>query len=92
MSSPTPGTRATPPDTVIGHDEDVVSGFYSHGTVLSLAHRAASLVVEVPKAEHEKVILELSCIHETLSKTQSALVATQARVQALKLIQTQIKA
>ena len=34
--------------------------------------------------EHEKVLLELSGLRETLGKTQSALDATKARVQALE--------
>ena len=41
------------------------------------------MVVGVPKEKHEKVLLELSVIRETLGKTESALDAMQARVQAL---------
>ncbi|CAI5714208.1 unnamed protein product [Hyaloperonospora brassicae] len=84
-SSPTPGTLATSPDTGIGHDDDVVEGFSPHGAGGSLAHRAASVVVGVPKKEHEKVLLELSGLRETLGKTQNELGAMQARVQALEL-------
>uniref|UniRef100_M4C5J8 Uncharacterized protein n=1 Tax=Hyaloperonospora arabidopsidis (strain Emoy2) TaxID=559515 RepID=M4C5J8_HYAAE len=84
MSSPTQGTLATLPDIGIGHDDDVVPGVPPHGTGGSLTHRAASLKVGVPKEEHEKVLLELSGLGETLGKTQSALDATQARVQELE--------
>ena len=84
MCSPTPATRATSTDNRIGHDDDVDSGVSPRGTGGSLAHRAASVVVGVPKEEHEKVLLEMSGLRETLSKTQSALDATQARVQALE--------
>ena len=48
-SSPIPGTHATSPDLGIGHDNDVVSGVSPHGTSGSLAHRAASVEVGVPK-------------------------------------------
>ena len=89
-SSTTPGTHAISPDTGIGHDDDVVSGASPHGTDGSLAHRAASVVGGVPKEEHEKVILELNGIRETSDKTQSALDAMQARVQALELSQVRV--
>ena len=92
MSSPTPGTRATSQNIGIGHDDDVVSGVSPHGTGGSLAHRAASVEVGVPKEEHEKVLLELNGLRETLGKTQSALDATQARVQALESGHTWMKA
>ena len=36
--SPTPGTLATSPDTGIGYDDDVASGFSPHGTGGFLAH------------------------------------------------------
>ena len=49
MSSSTPDTRATSPNTGIRHEDDVVSGVYPHGTGGSLDHRAASMVVVVPK-------------------------------------------
>ena len=71
-SSPTPGTLATSPDTGIGPDDDVVSESSPHGTSGSLAHQAASVVVGAPKEEHEKVLLKLSGLRETLGKTQSA--------------------
>ena len=45
------------------------------------------MVVEVPKEDHEKVLLELSGLRETLGKTQSALDAMQARAHALELVQ-----
>ncbi|CAI5742841.1 unnamed protein product [Hyaloperonospora brassicae] len=84
-SSPTPGTLATLPDTGIGHDDEVAKGVAPYGTGSSLAYRAESVVVGVPKEEHEKVLRELSGLQETLGKTQSALDAMQARVQTLEL-------
>ena len=91
-SSPALGTLSTSPDTGIRHGDDVVAGVSPHGTGVSLAHRAWSVVVGVPREEHEKVLLELDIIHETLSKTQSALDAMQARVQTLELRQVRIQA
>ena len=85
MSSPTPGTLATSPDTGIGPDDDVASGVSPYGTGDPLVHRAASVVVDVRKEEHMKVLLELSRLRETLGKTQSAFEAIQARVKALEL-------
>ena len=78
-----PGTRATSPDTGIGHDDDVVSGVSPHCAGCSLSHPAPSLVVGVPREDHEKVLLELSGLPMTLGKTQRALDAAQAHVQAL---------
>ena len=48
--------------------------------------------VGVPKEEHEKVLLELNGLRETLGKTQSALDATQAHVQALESGHTRMEA
>ena len=42
--------------------------------------------------EHEKVLLELNDLLKTLSKTRSALDATQARVHALKSGHTRMEA
>uniref|UniRef100_M4BAE4 Uncharacterized protein n=1 Tax=Hyaloperonospora arabidopsidis (strain Emoy2) TaxID=559515 RepID=M4BAE4_HYAAE len=84
MSSPTLGTLATLPETGIGHGEEVISGVSPRGTDGSLSHRAASVGVGVPKEEHEKILLELNDLRETLGKTQSALDATQDRVQTLE--------
>uniref|UniRef100_M4BDB3 Uncharacterized protein n=1 Tax=Hyaloperonospora arabidopsidis (strain Emoy2) TaxID=559515 RepID=M4BDB3_HYAAE len=84
MSSPTLGTLDTLPYIGIDHDDDVVSGVSPHGTGGSLAYRAASVEVGVPKEEHQKVLLELSGLRQTLGKTQSAFDATQALVQALE--------
>uniref|UniRef100_M4B6B3 Uncharacterized protein n=1 Tax=Hyaloperonospora arabidopsidis (strain Emoy2) TaxID=559515 RepID=M4B6B3_HYAAE len=84
MSSPTLGTLATLPDTGIGHGDDVVSEVSPRGTGGSLSHRAASVGVGVPKEEHEKVLLEMNGLRDTLGKTHGALDATQARVQALE--------
>ena len=49
------------------------------------------MVIDVPKAKHEKVLLELSYIRKTLRITQSALDAMQARVQALKFSQGRVQ-
>ena len=50
------------------------------------------MVVGVPSEKHEKVLLELSGIRETLGKTQSAFDAMQARGQALELGQSRVQA
>uniref|UniRef100_M4BAS6 Uncharacterized protein n=1 Tax=Hyaloperonospora arabidopsidis (strain Emoy2) TaxID=559515 RepID=M4BAS6_HYAAE len=84
MSSPTPSTHSTSPNIGIDHDDDIVSGVSPHGTGGSLAHRAASVEVGIPKEDHEKVLLKLNGLRETLDKTQSALDTTQARVHALE--------
>ena len=91
-SSQTPGTLATLPDTGIDPDDDVVLGVVPHGIGGSLAHRAASEVVGIPKEEHEKVLLELSGLRETLGQTQSAFDAMRARVRALELGQARMEA
>ena len=83
ISSSTPDTRATLSDTSIGHDNDVFSGVSPRGTAGSHTHRAASMVVGVPKKEHKKVLPKLSGLREALGKTKSALDARQARVKAL---------
>ena len=49
------------------------------------------MLIGVPNEEHEKVLLELSCLRETLGKTQSALDAIQARVKALGLGQARVQ-
>uniref|UniRef100_M4BEB3 Uncharacterized protein n=1 Tax=Hyaloperonospora arabidopsidis (strain Emoy2) TaxID=559515 RepID=M4BEB3_HYAAE len=92
MSSPNPGTHATSPNIGNGHDDDVVSGVSTHGTGGFLADRAASVEVGVPKEEHEKILLELNGLRGTLGKTQSALDAKQACVQALESGHTRIEA
>ena len=76
----TPGTLATSRDTRIDHDDGFTSGVSPHGTVGSLTHRAASVVVDTPKEGQKKVFLELSSLRNTLCKTQSAFDATHARV------------
>ena len=91
-SSPTPGTLATLPGTGIDPDDDVVLGVVPHGIGGSLAHRAASEVVGIPKDEHEKVLLELSGLRETLVQTHSAFDAMRARVRALELGQARMEA
>ena len=48
-------------------------------------------MVGVPREEHEKVLLHLVRLNETLGIIQSALDAIQARVQALKLGQANIQ-
>uniref|UniRef100_A0AAV1TET2 Uncharacterized protein n=1 Tax=Peronospora matthiolae TaxID=2874970 RepID=A0AAV1TET2_9STRA len=65
MSCPTPNAHATSPDTIVGHDDDVVSGISPHGTGGVLAHRAALVEAGVLKKEHEKVLLVLSGLPET---------------------------
>ena len=50
------------------------------------------MVFGVPNEEHEKVLLKLSGLQETLGKPQSALDAMQARVQALELGQSRVHA
>ena len=45
MSSPTPGTLASSPDTGIDPYDDVISGVSPHGTGGSLAHGEASVVI-----------------------------------------------
>ena len=92
MSSPSPGTHATSPNIGIGHDDDVVSGVSPHGTGGSLAHRAVSVEVGLPEEEHEKVLLELNGLRETLGRTQTALDATQALVRALESGHTRMEA
>ena len=72
-SSPTPGILATSPVTGIGQYNDIISRVSSHGTNGSPAHRAASVVVDVPREEHEKVLLDLGGLRETLGKPQSAI-------------------
>ena len=70
MSPPTQGTLATLPDTDIGHDDGVVSVVSRHENEDSHAHRAASGVAGVPMADHEKLVLEVKGLQETLGKTQ----------------------
>uniref|UniRef100_M4B6L5 Uncharacterized protein n=1 Tax=Hyaloperonospora arabidopsidis (strain Emoy2) TaxID=559515 RepID=M4B6L5_HYAAE len=54
--------------------------------------RRPSVGVGVPKEEHEKVLLEMNGLRETLGKTQSALNATRARVQELESGHTRMEA
>ena len=91
-SSPTPDTLATSPDTGVVHYDDVIPGLSPYGSGGSLSHRAASEVVGIPKEDHEKVLLELSGLRETLRKTQSAFDAMRARTQALGLGQARMEA
>ena len=90
-SFPTPGTLATSPDTGSDPDDVVVLGVAPHGTGGSLAHRAASEEVGKPRDELEELRREVICLRETLGKTQNALDATQARLQALELGQTRME-
>ena len=80
MGFPTSGTLYTSPDTGIGHDTDVISVVPPHENGGSLAHRAASVVVGIPREEHEKLLLELNGLRDSFGKTQSALDAIQAHV------------
>ena len=68
MSFQTQGTLATLPDTGIGHDDGIVSVVSRHENEDSHAHRAASGVAGVPMADHEKLVLEVKGLHETLVK------------------------
>ena len=61
MSSPTPGTLATSPDTGIDPDDVVVLGVAPHGTGGSLAHRTASEGVGKPRDELEELRREVIC-------------------------------
>ena len=83
ISISTPDTNATSPDTGIVHEDVVVSEVSPHGTSGSLAHRAASVVIGVSKEAHEKWLLDINRLIETLGNIASALDATQARVKAL---------
>uniref|UniRef100_A0AAV1TDN1 Uncharacterized protein n=1 Tax=Peronospora matthiolae TaxID=2874970 RepID=A0AAV1TDN1_9STRA len=62
MSSQTQGTHATLPDTGIDPDDDVVSVVSRIETDDTHAHRAASVVVGVPVAVHENLVLEMKSI------------------------------
>ena len=84
MSFPTRGTHATLPDTGTSPDDGVVSIVSRRETDDSLAHRAVSVVAGVPVEDHERLVHEVKCLHETLGKTQSMLDAMQARLQALE--------
>ena len=48
-------------------------------------------MVGVPREEHENLLLKEKALRETLGKTQSALDATQAILQTLKLDLTRIE-
>ena len=49
-------------------------------------------MVGVPQEDHEKVLLELSALRDTLGKTQSGLDASQTQIKALKLGHTRMEA
>ena len=49
-------------------------------------------MVGVPQEDHEKVLLELSALRDTLGKTQSGLDASQTQIKALKLSHTRMEA
>ena len=85
MSCTTLRTLSNSPDTGIDPDDVVVLVVAPHGTGISLAHRAASEEVGKPSDELEELCREVICLRETLGKTQIALDATQARIQALAL-------
>ena len=92
MSFPTQGTLATLPDTGIGHDDDVISVVSRHESDDFRAHRAASGVAGVPLADHEKLVLEVKGLQETLGKTQYMLDAMNSRIQAMERAQTRSEA
>ena len=79
-TSPTPDNRNTSPYTCIVYDVDVLSEFAPHGAGDFLVPRAASAVVDVPKNEHEMVLLELIGLLESLLPTQSTLDAAKSRL------------
>ena len=88
MSFPTLGTFATLPDTGIGHDDDVVSVVSRHESDDFRAHRAASGVAGVPVVDHEKLVLEVKGLQETLGKTQCMLDAMTSRPEAMEHART----
>ena len=85
FSSPSTFDLATLSDTSNDPCDDVVSVVTPYRTGSSLAHRIASVKFDVPKDELEKLCHVVSCIRKTLGKTQSALKATQARLQVVEL-------
>uniref|UniRef100_A0AAV1U7I3 Uncharacterized protein n=1 Tax=Peronospora matthiolae TaxID=2874970 RepID=A0AAV1U7I3_9STRA len=92
MSSQTQCTHATLPDTGIGHDDDDDSVVSRHETDDTKAHREASVVAGVPVAVHEKLVLDVKGLQETLGKTQGMLDAIQSSLQAMERARTQSKA
>ena len=92
MSSPTPSTLATSPNTGMDPDDVVGLGVAPHGAGGPLAHRAASEEVGKPKDELEELRREVICLRETLGKTKNVLDETQARLLTLELGQTRIEA
>uniref|UniRef100_M4BK35 Uncharacterized protein n=1 Tax=Hyaloperonospora arabidopsidis (strain Emoy2) TaxID=559515 RepID=M4BK35_HYAAE len=93
MGFPTQGTLATLPDTGISHDDDVVSVFSRHETDDSYAHRAACVgVAGVPVADHEKLILEVKGLQETLGKIRCMLDAMKSCLQVMERAQTRSEA
>ena len=86
ISSQTQGILATSPDTVIGHDDDIVAVTSSHGTGGSLACQASPAAVGSSAAAHEDLIQEVNSFHETLGQTQRTLDAVQARLCTIKVI------
>ena len=92
MSFPAPVTLSTLPDTGIGHGDGVVSVFSRPENEDSHAHRAASGVAGVPLADHEKLVLEVKGLQETLGKTQYMLDAMNSRIQAMERAQTRSEA
>uniref|UniRef100_A0AAV1UEL9 Uncharacterized protein n=1 Tax=Peronospora matthiolae TaxID=2874970 RepID=A0AAV1UEL9_9STRA len=92
MSFQTQGTLATFPDTGIGPDDDVVSVVSRHETDDTHAHRAKSVAAGVPVEDHEKLILEVKCLQETLVKTRCVLDAMHSHLQAIEQAQTRSEA
>ena len=83
MTSTTQGTHATLHDAGINLYDEVVSRVSPRGTGGSLVHRVALVVVGEPIWKHEKLRIEVNCLVKPLGRTQSALDATQTRIQAL---------
>ena len=86
MSFQTQGTPATSPDTVIGHDDEVVAVTSPHGTGRSLAHQAMLVEAGVLAVAHEDLAHEVKSLLDTLSQTQCTLDAVQTCLLTLRRI------
>uniref|UniRef100_A0AAV1THZ8 Uncharacterized protein n=1 Tax=Peronospora matthiolae TaxID=2874970 RepID=A0AAV1THZ8_9STRA len=87
MSFQTQGTLATLPGTGIGPDDVVVSLVSRHEIDDTRADRAKSVAADVPVEAHEKLVLEVKGLQNTLGKTQCILDAMQNRLQAMEQAQ-----
>ena len=66
VSSQTQGIHATSPDTSIDLCDDAASEVSPHGTVSSLARRAAQKRVDVSVQAHEDLVSEVKRLREFL--------------------------